>query len=123
MKTFLILDDQEEQHDQFRSRLFSMFGACKSTGDFDFFGDVIVLHVKSSMEAIMALRNIYFDFVTLDHDLGGSDKGMKVAEFICNMNPENHPKIVCVHSMNFPAGLAMQRKLLDSGIHCVRETI
>lgn len=61
--------------------------------------------VTTSAEAIDALTKIQFDFVSLDHDLGGEvyvksgkNTGYEVAQFIAKM--KNPPPIVVVHSWN-----------------------
>ena len=61
--------------------------------------------VMTSTEAIDALKKIKFDFVSLDHDLGGEvyvksgkNTGYEVAQFIARM--KDPPPIVVIHSWN-----------------------
>jgi DNA-binding response OmpR family regulator len=71
---------------------------------------------ETSQEAINALRNNKFDFVSLDHDLGGEvyvesgeNTGYEVAQFIAKM--ETPPPIVVVHSWNSAGARKMVQEL------------
>lgn len=66
-------------------------------------------------------EDAHFDFVFLDHDLGGEiyvdssrdDTGMEVVRWIV----KNKPSIgqVVVHSLNYPCAMEMVRDLKDAG--------
>lgn len=68
-----------------------------------------VYHVRTAKEAIEKLQTKHFDFVSLDHDLGGrtfvsseeEETGYAVAAFIARMT--DPPKVIRIHSYN-PAG-------------------
>lgn len=72
--------------------------------------------VETSQEAIKALKEKDFDFVSLDHDLGGEvyvesgeNTGYEVAQFIAKM--KNPPPIVIVHSWNSVGARKMVQEL------------
>jgi hypothetical protein len=68
-----------------------------------------VWHARTAQQAISLLKSHEFDFVSLDHDLGGKtfqaseeeNTGYQVAKFISEM--EKPPAIARVHSFN-PVG-------------------
>jgi DNA-binding LytR/AlgR family response regulator len=72
--------------------------------------------VETSYDAIEALKKNNFDFVSLDHDLGGKEyvpsgenTGYEVAQFIAKM--KNPPPIVVVHSWNSVGARKMVQEL------------
>jgi hypothetical protein len=68
-----------------------------------------VYHVRTANEAIVQLGRHKFEFVSLDHDLGGKtfvdskeeETGHTVAKYIATM--KEPPKIIRIHSYN-PSG-------------------
>lgn len=73
---------------------------------------------ETAKEAIQLLKDIKFDIVSLDHDLGGKvyqqsgkGTGYEVAQFISKM--KNPPPIVIVHSWNFSGAQNMLAELKD----------
>lgn len=80
-----------------------------------------ITFVKTAVECIKQLEGKTWDWVFLDHDLGGEtfvgsdreDCGMEVVRWITEHKPEI-PKIIA-HTANTGAGLAMQQVLLRSG--------
>lgn len=60
---------------------------------------------KTSQEAIAALRlmnlTVQVDEVSLDHDLGGDDTGMKVLQHFIDY--DNWPDTLTIHTANPPA--------------------
>jgi len=80
--------------------------------------------VDTVAECIKKLEEEEWDYVLLDHDLGGEtfvdssrgDTGMEVVRWIL----EKKPKIghVVVHSHNVPAANRMISLLEDGGYHC-----
>ena len=112
MKTVLFLDDDPTRHDLFDK---SMSDVCQIT------------HVKTSQQAIDALRCQKFDAASLDHDLGdfGSGEvgdGMEVAEFIAlHLQRANIPDLVFVHSFNAPAAKRMTDCLMAGNITTVQD--
>lgn len=89
----LILDDMEERHIAFKKK---------------YKIDYNITSVYTAAEAIKALQDQKWDFVFLDHDLGGTmlvpsgkETGYEVAEYIAN-NPETIPnEKIILHSLNF----------------------
>lgn len=86
----LVLDDEEVRLRAFRAKLIGN----------------VVLTVKTVEECISALENATWDYVFLDHDLGGKilvesgkGTGYEVAEWLSN-HPEKKPKHIIVHSFN-----------------------
>jgi len=86
----LVLDDEEVRLKAFRRKLIGN----------------IVLTVKTADECIKALENSTWDYVFLDHDLGGNilvesgrGTGYEVAEWLSN-HPEKKPKDIIIHSFN-----------------------
>jgi len=91
----LILDDDEDRHEEFRR----------------VFHNVARKHVYTAAQAIRALRNSPpFDLVCLDHDLEKSAElinvrdpgnGTQVALFINQrLDPDHYPRRVLIHSKN-----------------------
>lgn len=102
----LFLDDDEVRHNLLREN---------SIGNgYD------TRHVKTVAQALKALSMVEFDFVSLDHDLGGNtfvdpskeETGLDVARYISKM--ENPPPCVRVHSFN-PEGAKEMVKVLKEG--------
>lgn len=73
--------------------------------------------------AIEALKQSpRFDVVYLDHDLGTTESGMDVVDFIVQMPEEDKPLRVVVHSFNVPAAqLRMLPALNRAGIPTTHE--
>lgn len=107
MSKILILDDDENRHVQFANKY--------ATED--------LTHVHTSLDAIETLKNNEYDYVFLDHDLGGlvmqesgDGTGYEVAEWISN-NPDRKPiKMVILHSLNPPGRKNMCNILKAKGI-------
>lgn len=93
----------------------------------------------TAQEAIRMINANDFDVVFLDHDLaeehylkmseGLSEEptndgyahgtGMDVVDHIIQMEPEDRPKHVIVHSMNGVRGTEMTKRLKEAGIWCI----
>ena len=106
MYRVLVLEDNEERHKLFKKN----YTRCE-----------LVIVVEAA-EAIEKLKDEEWNFLFLDHDLGGnvfvdshSDEptGYTVAKWL-QENPERKPKIIATHSLN-EAG----RKNIMSVIECV----
>lgn len=103
----LFLDDEKVRRDKFRDKYLG-------TG-------CIIDFATNAKEAIDFLKNHQYDFVSLDHDLGGKsmvesneESGYAVAEFIAYQIPEEHrPKKVVIHSFN-PVGAQRMYLLLKA---------
>lgn len=73
--------------------------------------------VETAEECIKEIRQEEWDWIFLDHDLGGEvfvdsdrkDCGMEVVRFLVDNKPDKMPRVV-VHSLN---GEARQRMALD----------
>jgi len=104
----LILDDDEIRHVQFASK----YGTSE-----------VLTHVRTAKEAIDELKTHKFDYVFLDHDLGGEQMvnsgpgtGYEVAEWIA-YNKESHPSnMVILHSLNSPGRKNMCTVLKSNGV-------
>jgi hypothetical protein len=72
--------------------------------------------------AIRTMENEEFDFLFLDHDLGGEvmvstereDTGSEVVRWMVQQNWTNKPAII-IHSLNTPAARSMQAALKEGG--------
>ena len=60
---------------------------------------------KTSAEAIKAMMSRFFDEISLDHDLGGDDTGMKVLEAM--ILEQRWPQVLTIHTANPPARAQM----------------
>jgi CheY-like chemotaxis protein len=104
MVKILILDDDHSRHRQFSKKY--------ATED--------LKHVYTSYDCIQLLKVYEYDYVFLDHDLGGKQMvksgdgtGYEVAEWLSN-NPDRQPKIsVVLHSLN-PIGRKNMCNVLKS---------
>ncbi len=83
--------------------------------------------VTTARDAIFALVEIpAWDIVYLDHDLGGEehvdgsrpDTGMEVVRWIVKHKPTIGK--VIIHSLNYPAAIAMHDALESAGYQCDR---
>lgn len=115
----LFLDDDPERHDAF-------FKGLKRRG---IDAELAEIHVAYSiMDAQNELRdNSAFDIAFLDHDLGGRQMVMQregtgtiVAEYIAAMPPEQHPRLVVVHSFNAVGAGRMVETLRNAGVRCLQ---
>ena len=105
MIKILILEDDHERHVQFKNN----FVNCEIT---------IVETVK---EAIKELVENQFDYLFLDHDLGGQvnvnsieeNTGGAVARFLRD-HPDRMPNLVILHSLNMAGCKYMKNILPDS---------
>lgn len=110
MNKILILDDDSTRHS-----LFAVKYASEN-----------LTHVETVSDAIDELKGNKFDYVFLDHDLGGTQMvesgpgtGYEVAEWIAN-NEESHPnKCVMLHSLNPPGRKNMCNVLKSKGVHVI----
>ena len=60
---------------------------------------------KDSASAIEAMMSRFFDEISLDHDLGGDDTGMKVLEAM--VYEMRWPPVLTIHTANPPGRAAM----------------
>jgi len=99
----LVLDDDKSRLKQFQQKLIGHDVSC----------------VETVSEAIQKLKNDLFDYVFLDHDLGGKAyvasggeefTGWDVALWL-SKNTDRQPKNIIIHSFN-PAGAANMKSLL-----------
>ena len=90
----LIVDDEEIRHEMFRKK-YPMFD---------------ITSVYNSSDAIKLLSKNKYNTIFLDHDLGGDDTGVKVAEFIDRAHIRS---FIIVHSMN-PVGASNIKRILPS---------
>ena len=104
----LFLDDNLLRHTQFAKA----FGGDSNE----------IFYVETASEAIEVLREIQFDSIFLDHDLGGEyfvpsgdDTGYEVAEWIAE-NLDYKP-IIVIHSMNPVGAVKMKDKLSGCGLN------
>jgi len=80
--------------------------------------NVVIVH--TAMDAILALQEKYYwDYVFLDHDLGGYDDGMTVVEWIVTNRP--HIGQMFIHSWNPPAADMMTNTLKNNGYPAFQE--
>lgn len=104
MARILILDDDKSRHMQFSQK----------------YRSEELTHVHTSHDCIRILEKHDFDYVFLDHDLGGKQMeesgpgtGYEVAEWIAN-NPSRKPStMVILHSLN-PVGRKNMCNVLKS---------
>ena len=102
----LFLDDDEKRIDTFGKKIYPDFAN-------------IVTTASTAIQYLNSIPN--WDFVFLDHDLGGEqlvdsnreDCGMEVVRWIVEHKP-NIEQII-IHSWNSPAGKEMVAKLRDAG--------
>lgn len=107
MSKILILDDNKRRHQQFAQK----------------YATEELTHVHTSHDAIEVLKKHSFDYVFLDHDLGGKimedsgpGTGYEVAEWIAN-NETSHPSnMVILHSLNPPGRKNMCNVLKSKGV-------
>jgi len=97
----LILEDDHERHEAF---LRNLIGA-----------NVVI--VETATDAIQELSKSVWDYLFLDHDLGGQQMvesgpgtGYKVALWL-EQNPDRQPENIIIHSYN-PYGSTMMKKAL-----------
>ena len=101
----LILDDNENRHKEFNKRLIGH----------------VVKNVYTVEETIKYLEEEKWDFVFLDHDLGGKinepsgpSTGYEVARWLQN-NPNRQPDQIVIHSYN-PTGARNMKSLLPNAL-------
>ena len=101
----LILDDNENRHKEFNKRLIGH----------------IVKNVYTVKETIKYLEEEKWDFVFLDHDLGGNiyqssvpSTGYEVAEWLHN-HTDRQPEQIIIHSYN-PVGARNMKNLLPNAV-------
>jgi ActR/RegA family two-component response regulator len=101
----LILDDDQTRHKEFNRRLIGN----------------TVKNVFTVSETIEALKNESWDYIFLDHDLGGKtfvnsggseETGWDVAVWLSE-NPDRQPKTIIIHSFN-PCGAKNMKSLLPN---------
>lgn len=87
---------------------------------------------RTNTDAIMRLATGYVDEISIDHDICvpylneklrirlcvGNETFMPVVYYICLMPKEIRPKTIRIHTANYPAGLRMERLLIESGMVC-----
>lgn len=103
----LILEDDESRVKVFKSK----------------FSKHQLFITDSAVQAIKYLQNNIFDYIFLDHDLGGKqmqwdeqDCGMLVVDYMCNNLISNKSHVICIiHSYNSPRGIIMKQKLKQAG--------
>ena len=107
MSKVLVLDDDMTRLDIFRKNLIGHNVTC----------------VNTAKETIDQLEHEKWDYVFLDHDLGGMiyvpsgpGTGYEVAEWI-SKNPDKKPKNVVIHSFNEP-GRRNMHSLIPDAIIC-----
>lgn len=115
MERVLIVEDSQERIDSFLERLKSQSMGIKI--------DV----TDKSAEAIKFLKENIYDYVFLDHDLGGlqnewdeEDCGMVVVDYVVKNNV-NSNAIFMIHSLNIVRSQVMENKLRDGGFDVTRE--
>ncbi len=101
----LILEDDKERHKAF---LKSLIGA-----------NVVI--VETAREAITKLSNYSWDYLFLDHDLGGKqmcasglETGYEVSKWL-EQNPDKQPPNIIIHSFN-PIGAENMKKALPKAM-------
>lgn len=108
MMKILILEDNPERMKYFKEKF-------KNNAD--------IIHTEYSETAITYLKQVEFDIVFLDHDLGGKQMdweeencGMNVVDWLVENigNLKYNPEII-IHSFNFVRSEIMLDKLLKSG--------
>jgi CheY-like chemotaxis protein len=106
MSKVLVLDDDVIRLEAFKKNLIGHTVTCVMTAE----------------DAISELKKDGWDYVFLDHDLGGQiyvpsgpGTGYEVAQWIHN-NPEKKPKNVIIHSFNEPGRKNMYSLIPDAVI-------
>lgn len=91
MYKLLILDDDQIRHDGFKRK----------------FPEYELKHTYTAEETIDALKNNEYDYVFLDHDLGGEQMvasgdgtGYEVAEWLANHHCRCPKMAIYIHSLN-----------------------
>ena len=104
----LILDDDSRRHRGFATK----------------YASEDLTHVYTSHDAIQVLKKYKFDYIFLDHDLGGKimeesgpGTGYEVAEWIAQNEDAQPNKCVMLHSLNPPGRKNMCNVLQASGVH------
>jgi len=99
----LILDDDQNRHKIFAQKLIGHE----------------VVHTYTAMATIAHLKNDTFDYVFLDHDLGGKvfvesgeKTGFQVAEWLSH-NVKHQPTNIIIHSFN-PVGAQNMKNVLPN---------
>lgn len=59
--------------------------------------------VKTSHNALLVLDEVYYEEMSLDHDLGDDDTTRPIVLWLCE-HPWAWPKVVVVHTSNPPGG-------------------
>lgn len=115
MERVLIVEDSQERIDSFLERLTSQSM------------DIKIDVTDKSIDAIKFLKNNIYDYVFLDHDLGGlqnewdeEDCGMVVVDYVIDNNV-NYNAVYMIHSMNVVRSQIMENKLRDAGFNATRE--
>lgn len=79
--------------------------------------------VKTSKQAISKLKKNKYDFIFLDHDLGGKQMvwdedncGMQVVDYIIK-SKKHKESIIYIHSYNAPRAKEMTKRLKDNKYH------
>jgi ActR/RegA family two-component response regulator len=107
MKNILFLDDDLKRTEEFLNNFSN--------------SNNVITTVENAEECINKLKDFKFDFISLDHDLGGEifvdssrkDTGMEVVRFL-NSNKTNQGLII-VHSYNPVASAGMFIELNSNG--------
>ena len=106
MSKVLILDDDEIRLECFKKNLIGHEVVC----------------VTTAKETIDQLANDSWDYVFLDHDLGGQiyvqsgpGTGYEVAEWLRD-NPDKKPKNIIIHSFNEPGRIKIQSVIPEAVI-------
>lgn len=101
MKKVLILEDSAERVKAFSTN----------------FINAEIIYTQIPIEAINHLKNEKFDYIFLDHDLGGTvyansdeNSGYAVAKWL-EENPDRQPDYIILHSLN-PTGVANMKQAL-----------
>lgn len=89
--------------------------------------DAATIYVKTARDAIGVLEvNKNFDYIFLDHDLGGlqmeweeDNCGMNVVDWII-ANDYNKEVRIIIHSWNIPRGQEMKNRLVDAGYSAIQ---
>lgn len=89
-----------------------------------------VTYVWTADEAIKAIKEMFFDHMSLDHDLAaklngelppiGEGSGYDVALFIAELPEEKRPKLIVVHSFNPEGARRMAIAVKRAGIQVLR---
>ena len=112
----LVLDDSKERMKIFKNNLETKLN------NYDNF------YAEDASDAIFMLDlHNDFDYIFLDHDLGGEQMswqeencGMTVVDHIIRTNYRKSPSIV-VHSWNIPRGQEMVKRLKESGYSVIHQ--